>query len=241
MVIFARCGMTGSADHMRNKMKDAGAVLVGNFHSHLTIKSDDIDVLKKAATIAKGKLTVIDLDAHGTQDRECMITNHFVTGYRGFDNADKIITHLKHLTSKINQTFDAEVIRIKLEHELFHPRSLTSQINQSLYCYDYTECHIKVLIPPSMQLTQIKELAELFSWRVSSNPFSVSDDGIVQFINRRFYTKEYSSCDILQLINKSIDDMMIKLYNTGVDIIERKVETAVYDSNVDLDAWWAKS
>jgi hypothetical protein len=222
-------------------MKDAGAILVGKFHSHLTIKSNDIDVLKKAATIAKGKLTVIDLDAHGSQGRECMITNHFVTGYRGFDSADKIITHLKQIASKINQTFNAEVIRIKLEHELFHPRSLSSQINQSLYCYDYTECHIKVLIPPNIQLRQIKELAELFSWRLSSNPFNVSDNGIVQFINRRFYTREYSDYDILQLINDSVDDMIVKLYNTGVDIIERKVETAVYDSNVDLDAWWAKS
>jgi hypothetical protein len=65
--------------------------------------------------------------------------------------------------------------------------------------------------------------------------------GIIQFINRRFYTNEHNGCDILQLINNSIGDMMATLYNTGVDIIERKVETAVYDSNVDLDAWWAKS
>lgn len=215
--------------------------LVGKFHSHLTVSGDDINILKQAAAIAKGKLTVIDLYAQSLLDRECMITNHFVTGYRGFDSANQIITHLQQVASEINKTLNVEVVRIKLEHELFHPRSLESQITQSLYQYDYTECHIKVLIPPSIQLSQIRELAELFSWRLSSNPFSVSNDGIVQFINKRFYTNDYNSCDILQLINDSVDDMIFKLYNTGVDIIECKVETAVYDSNADLDAWWAKT
>lgn len=215
------------------------APLVGKFHSHLTIKCDTLEVLKEAASLAKGKLTVIDLAANKNVGRECMITNHFVTGYHGFDSSAHIIDHLKNVASKINSTLDAEVIRIKVEHELFHPRSLASQINQSLYQYDYTECHIKVLIPPTIPIDCIRQIAESANWRLSSNPFSVSDDGIVQFINKRFYTNDNSGCDILTLINDSVDNMVRQIY-PGVDIIECKIETAVYDSNADLDAWWAK-
>lgn len=211
--------------------------LVGKFHSHLTISSDDINVLKRAASIAKGKLTVIDLANSDIHGRECMITNHFVTGYRGFENADQIIAHIKQVAVNINKLIDVNVIRIKVEHELFHPKSISSQIDQSLHQYDYTECHIKTLIQPGDNIN-LSDIAIKAGWRLSSNPYSVSTSGIVQFVNTRFYTNEYIGTDILGLIKDSVDQMKNKLYTAGYHILECKIETAVYDSNIDLDAWW---
>lgn len=213
--------------------------LIGKFHSHLSISSDDVNVLKQAVTIAKGKLTVIDLANSDVHGRECMVTNHFVTGYRGFENVDQIIAHMKQVAANINKLIDVDVVRIKVEHELFHPKSAPSQINQSLYHYNYTECHIKTLIKSSDK-NKLTGIATNSGWKLSSNPFSVSSRGIVQFINKRFHPNDYKGVDMLKLIKNSVDQMANRLCITGYDILECKIETAVYDSNSDLDAWWAK-
>jgi hypothetical protein len=96
--------------------------------------------------------------------------------------------------------------------------------------FDYCESHIKLLLK---NYDDILPLVDGTDWRLSSNPLSRNDNGTVQFINRRFY-------DNKNYLDDEIKMMTTQLKSAMIEILEVKVETCVYDSNQDLDAWWVK-
>jgi hypothetical protein len=204
-------------------------ILHGKFHSHLTFDTDDLDMLQDISKNLKGKLTIIDL-INGKHGREHMITNHFLTGYKGHTNSNQIIESLKTMSLGIKNIFNIDTLRIKLEHELYHPKSHPNEIFSSLNNFDYCESHIKLLLK---NYDDILPLVDGTDWRLSSNPLSRNDNGTVQFINRRFY-------DNKNYLDDEIKMMTTQLKSAMIEILEVKVETCVYDSNQDLDAWWVK-
>jgi hypothetical protein len=79
-----------------------------------------------------------------------------------------------------------EVLRVKLEHEPFDPLSDPRDIQKSLTYSEYAEVHVKCLVPNECARDTLMALNTDGPWRPSRNPFAKRDDGIVQFINRRF-------------------------------------------------------
>lgn len=204
-------------------------ILHGKFHSHLTFNADDLEILKDISKSLKGKLTIIDL-VNGKHGREHMITNHFLTGHKNYNDSNHIIQSLKNMSKFIKDAFNIDTLRIKLEHELYHPKSYPNEVSSSLNNFDYCESHIKLLLQNNDHDKLLKMVKDT-DWRLSSNPLSKNTDGTVQFINRRFYDNKNYLNDEIKMMTTHLKDDMIK-------ILEVKTETCVYDSNKDLDAWW---
>lgn len=206
--------------------------LIGKFHSHLTISAKSDDEAKRAAALVKGKITVIDLSRGDKIQTDYMITHHYVTGFHGLEDSFDIISLLKSMARQINDS-GISVTRVKLEHELLDARSDRRDIPSSLDSI-YTEVHVKCVLAESDR-GKLITVASNAGWHPSRNPFSKSDDGkITQFVNRRFYGKS-NLVDIDLIV-----DSIVKEISCIAEIKEIKYESAIFDSNEALDAWWMK-
>jgi 8-oxo-dGTP pyrophosphatase MutT (NUDIX family) len=213
--------------------------LVGKFHSHLTLKGDASDV-ERAAKLTGGKVTYIDLartDSGRTQT-DAMVTHHYVTGVHGLEDEHDVLVLLKSRASQI-QASGIDVERVKLEYEPFGKGSPRADVERALLRKPYTEVHVKLHLPDAMWLGAVKHEAALLDWHPSRNPFGSTTDGrLVQFVNRRLYggvTLEYIDQHIDTLVN-----VLMKFPRNQVEIAEIKTETAIYDSNDEVDAWWMR-
>lgn len=200
--------------------------LNGKFHSHITISSKDI---KKAENLLKSlnighKITVIELSNFKNKKQEdAMITQHFHT--RKWQNYKNIENFLKNLVIIFEQ-HNIKVIRLKIEHE-------DVDYNPSDCCY--IESHIKVEIPLSQRenfLLKVKNIPELNGFVPSRNPNEIKGIICHQFLNKRWYDGSYT--DLKNDIEKATS-----ILNDMCNIKEIKIESAVFDSNTNLDRWWA--
>lgn len=204
--------------------------LVGKFHSHLTVSTTSVQEAERAAKLTGGKLTVIDLSRDRRSQTDWMITHHYVTGSRGLEDQYDIKALLRAKARQLEES-GIRVTRIKLEYDLLHDRSDRNQVVAALD-NTYTEIHVKCVLPPDLRDPLI-QMAKGLGWHPSRNPFAKRDDGqLVQFVNRRFY-----GCVTLDQIDMAVDEL-VALLQAPIDIAEVKYETAIYDSNDDVDRWW---
>ena len=193
-------------------------MLIGKFHSHITVESIEKEMVKKIS----GKLTVIDLQNTNKVQTDVMVTNHYV----GAESDFFLLTAER---ADILANSGVKVKRVKIEYELFDGKSPKEYIPEALSRI-YTEIHVKCLVKEENLLNLIKA-AESLSWRASQNPFSKSREGVVQFLNIRFYK---------DLTQKKLYDAVEDIRQIKVDFEIRDIryETAVYDNNENLDLNW---
>lgn len=201
--------------------------LIGKFHSHITISSQYIDLAISTLknNNIKFKHTVIELIGNKTQT-DVMITQHFHTRkHHNYKNIENYVLH----TAKILENANIPVIRIKIEHEDLPTLQPTAE--------KYRECHIKIRLPFSehknilLHLKNDKEFLGTFVF--SRNPNEVKDDYVHHFLNSRVYSGTVEEFD------KSVDIMVNKLKNIGLNVIEAKKESTILDTRLETDKWWA--
>lgn len=211
--------------------------LVGKFHSHLTIRGHEVE---RAAKLVGGKATCIDLSRHTEQRQQTdmMITNHYVTGMRGLEDEYDVIALLESKAYHL-RSCGIEVVRVKLEYDVFGKTSPRGDANRALERRPYTEIHIKIGLTESCRNAVLQQARE-FGWHPSRNLFSVSSEGqCTQFINRRYYVSDVETTS-WEKIDSDIDTLIQSLIPLEVEVKEIKYETAIYDSNEDLDRWWVR-
>lgn len=155
------------------------------------------------------KPTTIILSGEKEQT-DVMLTKHYFVPSRKTPTVDDIYADIK------NTCENVKVLRVKIEHESL-PTVAPSEKT-------YRECHIKIFVPHGISCEYPDGYVR------SRNPKQVSDDGSIFFLNRRWYSGSIES------INKELQDLVL---DPAIQIHETKVESTIFDSNKELDAWWA--
>ena len=191
--------------------------LAGNFHAHITVRVDDG---KEVVPPAGWKTTIIVLNKDDRQQKDVMITRHFKTGTDKTPDVSNIVTSVE-MAVYVLECRGYEVIRGKLEHESLPTFAPSVE--------HYREAHVKVKVPNGVTLNTIPGYVQ------SRNPMVTHDDYQVVFLNSRYYDAS------VRLVDHDVDQCVaeIQRINPDCEIVEVKKETTVFDSNHDLDKWWA--
>lgn len=202
----------------------------GKFHSHITVHvagDAEIERLRDFCRARRVKLTVIDLDDfRGRAQRDVMTTQHY--RIEGDGAVRQILSELQALTGELGEA-GFEVVRVKLEHESLPTLPVFDGTN-------YREIHIKLRIAPARfdeALAWLREVSGQWGFVPSSNPRAIHGDHIVQFVNLRLYEGTLAETEAV------VESLVEALTAHGLDVAEVKQETAVFDTNLDLDRWWA--
>lgn len=205
-----------SQTHFMESMHMQIADLRGNFHAHITLNTSN-DTFEPP----KGwKTTIILLSKDDRHQKDVMITRHFKTGTTKTEDVAAIKASIDKTTTKlVKRGFD--VVRVKLEHESL-PTMPASEGH-------YRECHIKIKAPVGYQIKSLQNYVQ------SRNPMSSTEIHFVTFLNARFYSGSVE--DIDAQIAKDV--IAIKNMNPIAELLEIKIESAILDTNISLDRWWA--
>ena len=189
--------------------------LKGNFHAHITILHNG-----DFKRLSGWKNTIILLSKDSQYQTDVMLTRHFRTNSHKTPDVYSILKVLDKAKMDL-QSAGHKVVRVKLEHESLPTLNVSNQ--------HYRECHIKYKVPHGEVLKSIGGFVP------SSNPMSVHDSFSHLFLNKRVYEGDCQSVD--DTIRKQVQ--LLSNINPNCTLIEVKIETTVWDSNLNHDKWWA--
>lgn len=205
----------------------------GKFHSHITVamdRSEDesakIEGLRLWCRQRKIKLTVIDLSNQDRHQRDVMTTQHY--RIEAYDAVQQITDQLIELCDGL-EADGYKVLRVKLEHESLPTLARFSEAQ-------YREVHIKLKISPEEydhRFKMLKELGKVHNFVPSSNPNERKEEYVTQFVNMRIYDGDLANADT------QISKVQDALNEHGFTIAQTKAETTIFDTNLELDRWWA--
>jgi hypothetical protein len=198
-------------------------MLTGKFHSHLTLDCCP-EYVERSRRLVGGKVTVVDLQG-GDNQQDVMLTHHFVSGRQGVTDHYSILRQLCDKAGLL-ATIGVNVLRTKLEFEYQDPHSQPVDMTVLGELALYAEAHVKMR--PDLAISS----SPLKNWALSFN----HDATDVQFFNRRIYRAE--SPQFLSKIKHSTNVAAFGLALYG-EVIEVKIEAAIYDDNPAHDVWWA--
>lgn len=159
--------------------------------------------------IKSWKQTIVLLSKENRSQLDIMFTKHYFVPSIKTKTVDCIKKDVAKYVDFLEK-LGVKVVRVKLEHESL-PTNPPSVSH-------YRECHIKVF---EDKLQQIPD-----GFVKSQNPVEKG----VYFINKRWYSGGVDS------IQKEVESVVTLL---GDAVKEVKVESIVYDTNKQLDKWWA--
>lgn len=190
--------------------------LKGKFHAHITMGTNDVDFQPPRGW----KTTIITLSRGDRNQKDVMITRHFMVGSEKNPTVDSVMADIESATVQMSDK-GYDVIRAKLEHEDL------PTIAPSLDTY--RECHIKIRKPLDVALSTVKDYVQ------SRNPMVKTDTHETVFLNARYYNGTNEGVD------GQIDNVVrtLGVLNPKCEILEVKKETTVFDTNHKLDKWWA--
>lgn len=198
--------------------------LRGRFHSHLTVRGGPSDRLERAAREVQAKVTVIDLAGDRRAEQDVMLTRYHL------DDAPGALGRIADALLAACATLEAagiEVARVKVEHES----------EPSLSRFDaerYHEVHIKLAVEAARFDAVYPWLTRGdHGWVASRNPRERRPDRVLQFVTLRCYDGDRADADA------RVARAAATLRDAGLEIVEIKRETAVLDTDLARDAWWA--
>jgi len=199
----------------------------GEFETHLTIicSRDQIANLELVAFALNAKFVHILLDA-GQSPSQPMLTLHgFGTLSEQVSAADRVHRKLVNLGFTVS--------RIKIEASPTNSGIPQTDAEASIDHTLHFEHHIKVLLPASADLNQLRTAVEQAGGHVSKNARRQRDDGqIERFITQRCYSiGEPAALARLQ-------HLVVMIQIAGYQILEIEKEYVVYDSHPQLDHGW---
>lgn len=190
--------------------------LVGRFHAHITFVSNNDDI-----QCPKGwKSTIIVLNKDNREQRDVMITRHFMLG--SAKNPTFASIHKDCDLAKVQLGVAGyTVVRVKIEHEDLPTLPPSDR--------HYRECHIKIRKPVTYNIVPVEGFVE------SRNAMEVTDTHSVVFMNARYYRGTVS------FVDWKTDTLVqqFKDLNPTCEVLEVKKESTVFDTNLNLDKWWA--
>ncbi|MCB9763696.1 MAG: hypothetical protein H6739_28260 [Alphaproteobacteria bacterium] len=204
--------------------------LSGRFHSHLTVRIDDPQAVERLRAFCRQrrvKLTVIDLaDTAGRAQRDVMTTAYHVG--RGPDALRAVLGEVAELSCAL-EAAGFPVLRAKLEHE-----SLPTL--PALDARRYRELHIKLALPADRfeaELDRLRAMSDGWGFVLSRNPHERRGDVVHQFLNLRRYAGTPAQADAFAAA------LVAALTEAAFAVVETRRETAIVDTNLGHDRWWA--
>jgi hypothetical protein len=194
--------------------------LKGKFHAHITLWTSNSHFVAPPGW----KTTIILLSKGDRHQKDVMITRHYVSDTLKTPKTSDMIKDVEAMAQHM-RAMGHIISRCKLEHESLP--TIPVGIN------NYRECHIKV---------RKKVGTEMFipaGYVQSSNPMEVKGDMETVFLNARYYKGEVGWID--SQINKDVSRLVGRNAVRGyeIEVLEAKIESTVYDTNLALDKWWA--
>ena len=192
-------------------------VLKGKFHAHITVRESTA----RTWIVPKGwKTTIIVLNRENRSQKDLMITRHFMLGSEKTPDMVSIMDEMELATQDMSaQGYD--ILRAKLEHESLPTLAPAHDT--------YREAHVKIQVPTGVLLQTVPDYV------MSSNPMVSYPEYKVLFLNARYY--EGTTEEVDRHVDYSV--AMIKQANPQCTVMEVKKETTVFDTNHNLDKWWA--
>jgi hypothetical protein len=196
--------------------------VIGKFHAHVTVEADD-----RLADFCKGrsiKVTAIEDQRPGATRLTWMTTSYYSDEEPGA--YDRTVAKLKVLASSLSQA-GFSVLRSKLEHESLPTAEPFSKNN-------YREFHVRISLPADRvaeareDIRKDAETADLKCF-MSKNQMAGKLD---QFVSFRCYDGSVRDADW------RLGALLNILGGRGYNPIEVKRETAVYDTNPEMDDWF---
>lgn len=169
------------------------------------------------------KLTSIILENKKVKQEHNMYTRTFV----GTGDVERDVDFMKRNFSKMFNN----ISRFKIE--LLNKPDYISIYNE----INYREVHIKTKIKTELFdliKYKLKQNEDVYGFRLSNNPKEVSSDYITQFVNMRYFSGTPEEC------TNKINNILNYLNTLDLEIIEKKEELALYDSNFKEDKWWTE-
>ena len=169
------------------------------------------------------KLTTIILENKKIIREHNMFTRTFV----GTKDVQRDVEFMKSNFSKMFN--DIQRFKIELLNEPYYLKEY-NEIN-------YREVHLKLKIQNDLfneTKEMLKQHEETFNFRLSNNPREVNSDFLTQFVNMRYFNGSATEADA------KIQNIVDFLNSKNIQIIEKKEEISVYDTNFDEDRWWTE-
>jgi len=183
-----------------------------------------IHVTSSQETPPNWKETIIGLRNGSTHQTDSMKTKHFIP------KTPDIKKDVSSCLSLAKSTFNSNS-RIKIE--LLGNLELFTQNYSTTH---YRELHFKLFIPSTLISTQLQTLNDMcshYKLALSTNPRTIHHDGISQFLNDRLYEGDFKST------NAKIKTIKDALHAHGIKLLSITDEDNLYDSNKQVDSWWA--
>lgn len=190
------------------------------YHAHITVNSTQVEA-DQLADLIKGKVTLIDLQKGSESKSDLMLTKY----YSGKD-ISKVKFDLNNDILTLHGE-GSEVVRWKLESDI-HDENY-EKVNSDNCAY--IEAHIKCLVGES-DLSSLKNTAKSQGWYPSRNPLDKTNDGIIQFVTKRFS----HDCSVLDIRRQTFP--FVQEITKVCKIIEAKVEMVYFDTDLKHDDWW---
>lgn len=190
--------------------------ITGKCHAHITIEGANVRF-----SCPKGwKVTIIVLNNEVQEQQDIIITRHFLIGSKKTPKVSDIYEEMNRASDYL-KSIERTVLRMKLEHEELP--SFEPSVEH------YRECHIKIRHPRKDQLLSIPGFVP------SRNVLEDVDVQRIAFLSARYYT------GTLQNVDFAIDCAVetIRQLNPNAKILSVRKESIVFDSNLEMDKWWA--
>lgn len=188
----------------------------GKCHAHITIEGPNVRF-----SCPKGwKVTIIVLNNFVQEQQDIIITRHFLIGSKKTPKISDIYEEMNRASDELTSK-GRTVLRLKLEHETLP--SFEPSIEH------YRECHVKIKHPRNV------EIATIPGFVPSRNVLEDVDAHRTVFLSARYYA------GTLQNVDSTIDCAVetIKELNPNARILSVRKESIVFDSNLEMDNWWA--
>ena len=201
----------------------------GKFETHITVCLDDlkeIEVLQKWSANNGFKFLHIMLD-RGVTASQPMLTRY---GWGDLTNELNIAIKLGESLKKKGFS----VLRTKIEAAPENqgiPQSNSEALNYPLD--RYFEHHIKLLLEPSVDLAQLRKLAEQHSAHLSRNVLKIRNDNYQE----RFITQRCMTVGRVEA-QKRLRILLGAISPLGYSLLKVEQEFVVYDSNLKIDEGW---
>lgn len=198
----------------------------GKYHVHFTIHGTPDDA-RKVANITGTKPTIIHLYSSAKTQVDPMLTKYFSP--RSDQDVTTIMNDIRHIGNRITEC-GTPLIRTKLEY--------IDEIQDDLVLDDHTyvEAHLKMVAlmdDYDTMLGTATTLGKENGFALSRNPNDIHRGKIRHFANMRIKTGNAIGA------KSRVRDIENILTDHGIAIQETKIELNVYDSNHDIDRWWA--
>jgi hypothetical protein len=208
----------------------------GEFETHITVDIDglvEVDRLQQWCIDRQLKFLHILLDPASDSSVECKTRSQPMLTRRGHGDFDDEL-NIANDISRALVAVGFPVVRIKLEAAPGNQDIPQSDLEAGSHPAErYFEHHVKLLLAPTANIIELREVVSQYSAHLSQNVLHIrSDLWQERFVTQRCMRFGRSNAQ------KQLQILLDSIASLGYNPIDIEAEFVVYDSNLALDRGW---